>query len=81
MREHVAQIGYSREHNRIEVIVPHGTKTADLSKYMAVLFSNNIISRLPRGCQTCTSGDHLLIREELADVIQVDLEQKAVIGA
>ena len=80
MPEHVAQIGYSKEHNRIEIVVPHGTKTADLSKYMAVLFSSNIISRLPRGCQTCTSGDHLLVREELADVIQVDLDKKVVIG-
>jgi len=33
----------------------------------------NGIARLPRGCSSCTSGDHLLIREELAETINVEL--------
>jgi hypothetical protein len=80
MAEHIAEVGYSKDMKRIEVVVPHGTKNADLSKVMAVLFSKDIIGRLPRGCTACTSGDHLLIRERLDNVIRVDLTTKAVVA-
>jgi hypothetical protein len=80
MAESIAEVGYSKDLNRIEVVVPHGTKSADLSKVMGVLFSKDIISRLPRGCTHCTSGDHLLIRERLENVIRVDLNKGVVAG-
>jgi hypothetical protein len=80
MAERIAEIGYSKDLNRIEVTVPHGTKSADLSKVLGVLFSKDIIARLPRGCQSCTSGDHLIVRERLEEVIRVDLDKKTVIG-
>ncbi len=80
MAARVAEVGYSKDLNRIEVVVPHGTKTANLGEVLGVLFSKDIVARLPRGCSACTSGDHLLIRERLEEVIRVDLDKKAVIG-
>ncbi len=80
MAARVAEVGYSKDLNRIEVVVPHGTKTTNLGEVLGVLFSKDIVARLPRGCSNCTSGDHLLIRERLEEVIRVDLDKKAVIG-
>jgi hypothetical protein len=82
MANQVVQVGYSKETSTIELTVPRGTKTADMHKIMATVFTPSIIGHLPgRGCQTCTSGDHLLVREALENVIRVDLDKKAVIGA
>ena len=75
----MAQVGYSKAQKTIEVVVPHGTKSADLGHVLSVVLSKGIVGRLPRGCNTCTSGDHLLIRELLDEVINVDLEKKAVV--
>lgn len=80
MADNIAEFGYSKDMKRIEVVVPHGTKHGDLSKVMAVLFSKDVLSRLPRGCSTCTSGDHLLIRERLDSVIRVDLNKGVVVA-
>jgi hypothetical protein len=80
MAEHIAEVGYSKDQKQIEVVVPHGTKSADLSKVIGTLVSKGIVGRLPRGCTTCTSGDHLLIRERLENVIRVDLEKGTVVG-
>jgi hypothetical protein len=74
--KHVAEIGYSQDLRRIELVVPHGTKTTELSAIMSIVFRKEFIGRLPRGCTACTSGDHLLVREELADVIEVDLDRQ-----
>ena len=76
MRE--AQIGYSREAREIQVSVPHGTKLADLAKLIDFM-ARDIFSKLPRGCTACTSGDHLIIREELENVVRVDLDQRVQI--
>ena len=76
----IAEIGYSKEYNRLELLVPHGTKTADFSKILDIIFNKDIISRLPRGCDRCTSGDHFLVREKLEHVVRVDLAKKQVIG-
>jgi hypothetical protein len=74
MAQRVAAIGYSKELHRIEIVVPHGTKTRELPAMMAILFEGGIIGRLPRPCLTCTSGDNLFVREQLEDVIEVDLD-------
>jgi len=70
-----ASLSYSKDTKEIELVVPRGTKSANLSSILKSVLAPDFVARLPRGCQTCTSGDHLLIREELADVIQVELEK------
>ena len=74
----LAEVGYSKDRREIQLTVPHGTKLADLSKYMDYL-QRDIFSKLPRGCTTCTSGDHLIIRERLENVIRVDLDRKQIV--
>jgi len=76
MRE--AEIGYSKELRQIQVNVPFGTKLADLARVIDFM-AKDIFAKLPRGCTACTSGDHLIIREQLENVIKVDLDQKVVI--
>jgi hypothetical protein len=76
MRE--ATIGYSRETREIQVVVPHGTKLADLARVIDFM-AKDIFAKLPRGCTNCTSGDHLIIREQLENVITVDLDQRVQI--
>ena len=76
----VAQLGYSKETNQLELVVPHGTKTADLHTIVTSLQKNGIIARLPRGCNTCLSGSQFNIREKLQEVINVDLETYKVVG-
>jgi hypothetical protein len=75
MAARVAEVGYSKALNRIEIAVPNGTKSADLPAIMTNLVKQKAFARLPRGCQTCTSGDHVLVREALADVINVELDK------
>jgi hypothetical protein len=65
-----AQVSYSKETRELKVVVPHGTKSAELAKIIEICCKPGITHR---PCNTCTSGDHLLITEELADVTQVDL--------
>jgi hypothetical protein len=76
MRE--AEIGYSKETREIQVTLPHGTKLADLAKLIDFM-ARDIFAKLPRGCTNCTSGDHLIIREQLENVIKVDLDQRVQI--
>lgn len=80
MAERIADLGYSKDLGRIEAVVPHGTRVTELSKIVDVLFSKEIASHLPRGCQACTSGDHFIIRERLENVLRVDLDKKAILG-
>jgi hypothetical protein len=77
-REAVAELQYSPEYRRIELVVPYGTKMAELGRIKETLFTD-IINRLPRGCQPCLSGEPLFIRERLEHVIQVDLESMQVL--
>jgi hypothetical protein len=76
MRE--AQISYSRETREITVAVPSGTKLADLARLIDFM-AKDVFSKLPRACTNCTSGDHLIIREQLENVIKIDLDQRAQI--
>jgi hypothetical protein len=73
MTQHIAKVGYSKERQEIELVVPYGTKTEQLSAIMAAVFRPGVLGPLGRGCQTCTSGDHLLVREELEEMIEVNL--------
>jgi hypothetical protein len=77
MADHIAQVGYSKERREIELVVPHGTKTHELSAIMAAVFRPGVLGPLGRGCLTCTSGDHLVVREELAETIEVNLDTVA----
>jgi hypothetical protein len=76
--QRIAEVQYSKDHDRIELIVPHGTKTAELGRILEAL-GKDVLSRLPRGCPQCTSGDHLFIRERLEHVIRVDLDRGAIV--
>jgi hypothetical protein len=77
MPKHNAHVGYSKERRAIELVVPFGTKTTELSAIMSAVFRPGVLGPLGRGCQTCTSGDHLVVREELAELIEVNLEKVA----
>jgi hypothetical protein len=77
MAGHKAQVGYSKERREIELVVPFGTKTNELSAIMSAVFRPGVLGPLGRGCQTCTSGDHLVVREELEEIIEVNLDKAA----
>lgn len=77
--KNVAELGYSEKYGKIELVMPHGTKVADFSKFSDKLFGD-LLSRLPRGCQACLSGESLFIRERLEHVLHVDLEKMEIIG-
>jgi hypothetical protein len=74
MKKPVVELGYDKHTKTIELVVPHGTKTAQLPKIIEGLTIGGIIGRLPRGCNTCTSGDHFNVRESLDQIVRVDLE-------
>ncbi len=76
--QRLAELGYSPEYNRLELVMPYGTKVAELAKIRETLFGD-LIGRLPRGCPTCISGDSLLIRERLENVLFVDLSNMKVV--
>jgi hypothetical protein len=76
--KHVAELGYSKDLHQIELLLPHGTKLTSLAGIRDELFGD-WISRLPRGCQACTSGESLIIRERLEHVLPIDLEQMQVL--
>lgn len=78
--ERIAEIGYSKDMQRLDIVVPHGTRFADLAKIFDRLSADDLVGRLPRGCLQCTSGDHLNIRERLEHVIQVDLDRGVLIN-
>jgi hypothetical protein len=79
MASNVAELGYSKDTNSVELILPHGTKTADLHAVINKLQTSNIVSRLPRGCNTCLSGANWNIKERLEWVVRVDLATNKVI--
>ena len=74
----MAELQYSKEHGRIEVILPYGTRLADFNLNDAIL--RDALAKLPRGCPACTSGDNLIIRERLENVIRVDLDSGQIFG-
>jgi len=75
MRE--VEIGYDKESREIQVLLPNGVKLAELAKVIDFM-ARDVFAKLPRGCTNCTSGDHLVIRERLENVIKVDLDQRVI---
>jgi hypothetical protein len=68
-----ATVSYSEETKEVKVVVPRGTKSADLGRIVELartaLFPN------PRLCSTCFSGRNWQIVEEAPEVTHVDLDQ------
>jgi hypothetical protein len=62
-----------------ELIVPHGTKLNDLLKVQELISREVLPEISPRGCLPCISGCHLIIRERLENVLQVDLDAVRII--
>jgi hypothetical protein len=77
--QRLAELQYSEQYRRIEFVVPHGTTFKELGKIVPKLF-DDIIQRLPRGCNQCKSGDDFFVRERLEHVLQVDLDSMKIIG-
>jgi hypothetical protein len=78
-RQRLAELGYSEKYGKMELIVPHGVKSAELAKLSDRLFTD-IVAKLPRGCQACLSGESFNIRERLEHVLQVDLDNMEIVG-
>jgi hypothetical protein len=76
--QQLAEVQYSTEFNRIELVVPHGTRLADFAKISEKLFAE-VIGRLPRGCENCFSGEDFTIRERLEHVLFVDVESMEIV--
>jgi len=69
---HVAQIHYHKNERRLEVVVPRGTLPNATARLNETL-TKDLIPKLT-GHQGCFSGLDFIIREELADIVQIDLE-------
>jgi hypothetical protein len=76
--QRLAELGYSEKYGKVELVLPHGTKTAQLAKLSDRLFAD-IFTKLPRGCQACLSGESFIVRERLEHVLHVDLERMEII--
>ena len=72
--KHTVQLGFSPKSGQLELVVPHGTKFADLGKILNHI-DTSALSRLPRGCAPCLSGQPFNIRERFEEVISVELPQ------
>jgi hypothetical protein len=77
--QRMAELGYSERYGKLELVLPHGTKSEEFGKISERLFSD-FVARLPRGCQACLSGESFLVRERLAHVLQIDLESMEIVG-
>lgn len=66
-------VSYSEETKQVKIVVPRGTKSADLSRIVerarTTLFPN------PRLCSTCFSGRQWEIVEQAPEVAEVDLDK------
>ena len=76
----IAELQFSKigGQGQIELIVPGGTVRSEVLQVKDLL-TEDLLARLPRGCQACLSGDHLIIRERFDDVVQIDLDQMQVL--
>jgi hypothetical protein len=73
-----AELQYSSEYHKIELVVPYGTKIKDFAKVSGKVFGD-LVGRLPRGCENCFSGEDFNIRERLEHVLFVDLESMQIV--
>jgi hypothetical protein len=80
-RSRVAEMQYGKlgERNVLELVVPHGTQMKEIGRIQELVL-REALGKLPRGCQSCLSGEHFIIREQLENVVRVDLELGQVIG-
>ena len=69
---HIAQIHYHKAQSRLDVVVPRGTLPNATARLNETL-TKDLIPKLT-GHRTCLSGLEFIIREELADVVQIDIE-------
>ncbi len=69
-----AELGFSPKTGHMELVIPHGTKFADLGKVLQQI-DESVLARLPRGCAPCLSGQPFNIRERYQEVISVELPQ------
>jgi hypothetical protein len=77
-----AQVHYSTSGSRpiVELVVPHGTHLSDILKVQETI-SKELLPKIgPRGCAPCISGTDFHIREELENVINVDLASGKIGG-
>ena len=74
MADRKAVLGYSPKTGHMELIVPFGTRFADLASVLQQI-DVSAIARLPRGCNACISGHPFNIREAYEEVVNVELPQ------
>jgi hypothetical protein len=72
--KHTAELGFSPSTGHLELVVPHGTRFADLGKIFQQIDAS-VLARLPRGCSGCISGHPFNIRERFEEVISVEIPQ------
>ena len=77
--DRLAELGYSEKYGRIELTLPNGFSSKDFGRISDRLIAD-LINKLPRGCQACLSGESLIIKERLENVLRVDLESMEIIG-
>lgn len=79
MTDRFAKLGYSPRTGELELVVPFGTKFADLGKVLQQI-DMSALARLPRGCTACISGHPFNIHEEYEEVVNVELPRLGVQG-
>ena len=75
----LAELAYSPEYHQIELTLPFGTKMADFARVSERVFTE-VLSQLPRGCDTCFSGEHFGIKVRLEKVLFFNLETMEIVG-
>jgi hypothetical protein len=63
----------------VEMVVPHGTRLTELTEALRVVSEKLNPQISPRGCEACTSGINLIIREQLENVVRVNLDSGELI--
>lgn len=70
--DRMAELSYGKD-GRLELVVPYGTTLEEVARLREKLFTD-VVTRLPRGCPACLSGESLTIRERFENVLRIDLD-------